>query len=117
MFLELKEFLQPGEAAKLASLSRVLNFVDGRFSNPANTTKHNLQVDLSDPRYAESAEKQLTPFSNTNPSPGGRRSVAEGDSPNSFRYSMEKRPSSQKPYSVAISVTVVFAGSPSISAW
>jgi hypothetical protein len=36
---------------------------------------------------------------------GGRRSDAEGASPNSARYWTEKRPSSQKPYSVAISAT------------
>jgi PKHD-type hydroxylase len=56
MFLELKGFLEPAELAKLENLGRMLKFVDGRLSNPANTTKNNLQADLADPCYAESAE-------------------------------------------------------------
>ena len=39
-------------------------------------------------------------------SSGGLRSDAEGVSPNSARYAIAKRPSSKKPFSVAISVTV-----------
>ena len=31
-------------------------FVDGRASNPANTTKDNLQADYADPKYAESVQ-------------------------------------------------------------
>jgi|SRR5271155_2092899 len=45
------------------------------------------------------------------PSSGGRRSAVEGDSPNSERCATAKRPSSQKPYLVAISVTVVVSAS------
>lgn len=56
MFLELKGFLEPAEVAKLAGLAQLLKFVDGRLSNPANTTKSNQQADLCDPRYGESAE-------------------------------------------------------------
>src|SRR6516162_10785261 len=37
----------------------------------------------------------------------GRRSVADGDSPNSDLYSPANRPNSQNPYCVATSVTVV----------
>jgi hypothetical protein len=37
---------------------------------------------------------------------GGRRSVSDGTSPKSARYCTEKRPSSQKPWPTAISVTL-----------
>src|SRR5262249_15322316 len=47
---------------------------------------------------------------------GARRSVVDGDSPKSAQYATEKRPSSQKPQLVAISVTVILCGSPRSSA-
>jgi PKHD-type hydroxylase len=56
VFLRIKNLLQPPEVARLAALSRELKFVDGRVSNPANLTKNNLQVDLADPKYAESVQ-------------------------------------------------------------
>ncbi len=56
MFLELKALLTPAEVARLVALSRELRFVEGRLSNPANTTKDNLQADPGDPRYKESTE-------------------------------------------------------------
>jgi PKHD-type hydroxylase len=56
VFLEIKGLLQPPEVARLLELSRELRFVDGRVSNPANTTKQNLQADLADPKYAESVQ-------------------------------------------------------------
>jgi PKHD-type hydroxylase len=56
MFLELKEFLNAAELARLNALGRELKFVEGRLSNPANTTKDNLQADHSDPKYAESVQ-------------------------------------------------------------
>jgi PKHD-type hydroxylase len=54
MILELKEFLNPAEVARLNLLARELHFVNGRISNPNNLTKDNLQVDPADPRAAES---------------------------------------------------------------
>lgn len=56
MFLEIRELLNPQEVARLNALSRELRFVDGKASNPANTTKDNLQADLGDPRYQESTQ-------------------------------------------------------------
>jgi PKHD-type hydroxylase len=56
MFLEIAELLNPQEVARLVALSRELRFVDGKASNPANTTKDNLQADLGDPRYQESTQ-------------------------------------------------------------
>src|SRR5450759_1336102 len=67
--------------------------------------------------YANSASaKAMGTFWDFRRSSGGRRSDAEGASPNSARYSTEKRPSSQKPNSVAIWVTVDFVESASTSA-
>lgn len=62
MFLELKSFLGPDDVTKLVHLSRELKFVDGRLSNPAHSLKNNLQADLFDPRYAESAEVVAAAF-------------------------------------------------------
>ena len=56
MFLEIKGLLTPQEVARLTQLSREVKFVEGRISNPANTTKDNLQADLADPKYAESTK-------------------------------------------------------------
>ncbi len=33
-----------------------MKFVEGRMTNPANTTKDNLQADLGDPKYAETSQ-------------------------------------------------------------
>jgi PKHD-type hydroxylase len=56
VFLEIKGLLQAPEIARLLALSRELRFVDGRATNPANITKQNLQADLADPKYVESAQ-------------------------------------------------------------
>ncbi|HSZ75742.1 MAG TPA: Fe2+-dependent dioxygenase [Rhizomicrobium sp.] len=56
MFLEIQNLLNPDEIARLNTLAQDVKFVEGRLSNPANDTKHNLQADLSDPRYAESSQ-------------------------------------------------------------
>jgi PKHD-type hydroxylase len=56
MFFEHKELLTQPEVARLVALSQKLRFVEGRLSNPANITKNNLQADLGDPGYAESAQ-------------------------------------------------------------
>lgn len=62
MFLELKALLNPAEVARLVALGRELKFIDGRLSNPANTTKENLQADLGDPKYKESSEIVASAF-------------------------------------------------------
>lgn len=56
MFLQLQNFLNAAEVARLQALGSELRFVEGRLSNPANTTKDNLQADTTDPRYAESVQ-------------------------------------------------------------
>ena len=56
MFLTVKGLLAPPEIARLNALAKELKFVEGRLSNPANQTKVNMQADLGDPRYGESAQ-------------------------------------------------------------
>ena len=56
MLLRIPNLLSPTEVARLVALAAELPFVDGRVSNPANTTKQNLQADTRDPRYVESAQ-------------------------------------------------------------
>ena len=62
MFLEIKGLLTQAEVARLTALSREVKFVEGRISNPANTTKDNLQADLGDPKYQESTDIVATAF-------------------------------------------------------
>ena len=62
MFLEHRDFLTPAEVARLVALSQKLKFVEGRLSNPANTTKNNMQADVADPGYAEAAQTVLAAF-------------------------------------------------------
>jgi PKHD-type hydroxylase len=56
VFLKIENLLTGLEVARLAAISREIRFVDGRASNPANTTKDNLQADYADPKYAESVQ-------------------------------------------------------------
>src|SRR4029450_4391 len=56
VLLKIKNLLAAPEIARLVALSREMRFVDGRASNPANTTKNNLQAAMADPRYAESVQ-------------------------------------------------------------
>lgn len=56
MLLKIKNLLTEDECARLIALAQELKFVDGRVSNPASTSKQNLQADAADPRYAESVQ-------------------------------------------------------------
>jgi PKHD-type hydroxylase len=56
MLLKIKNLLSPEECARLVALSGELKFVDGRVSNPASTSKQNLQADTADPKYAETVQ-------------------------------------------------------------
>jgi len=62
VLLRIKNLLAPAEIARLSAISREVRFVDGRASNPANTTKNNLQADPGDQRYVESAQIVSTAF-------------------------------------------------------
>ena len=56
MILELREFLNPAERARLVALGQEMKFIEGRLSNVSNVTKENLQADFGDPRYVESVQ-------------------------------------------------------------
>ena len=56
MLLKIKNLLSADECARLVALAGELKFVDGRVSNPANTSKQNLQADSADPKYGESVQ-------------------------------------------------------------
>jgi PKHD-type hydroxylase len=56
VLLKIRNLLAPAEVARLSALSREIRFADGRASNPANTTKDNLQADPADQRYVESVQ-------------------------------------------------------------
>ena len=55
MFLELDDLLTAEELEKLRAIAAAAPFVDGKISNPHNTTKNNLQLDQAHPFYAESS--------------------------------------------------------------
>jgi PKHD-type hydroxylase len=55
MFLEIAEVLTAAELDRLREISRSAEFVDGRISNPHNTTKNNLQLHASDAVSKESS--------------------------------------------------------------
>lgn len=56
MLLKIKNLLTGEDCERLAALANELKFIDGRVSNPSNTSKQNLQADPADPRYAESVQ-------------------------------------------------------------
>jgi PKHD-type hydroxylase len=49
MFLLAKDVLTPAEVSQIRDIAKVIRFVDGRASNPHNTAKNNLQMDVSQP--------------------------------------------------------------------
>lgn len=67
MFQEIRDFLNPAEVARLTQLSKELRYAEGRLSNPANTTKVNLQSDHTDPRYPEAAKIVIDAFQRCRP--------------------------------------------------
>ena len=67
MFLELRDFLNAAEIARLVQFSKELRFVEGRLSNVHNTAKVNLQSDQSDPRYQEAAKIVVDAFQRCRP--------------------------------------------------
>jgi PKHD-type hydroxylase len=55
------------EVARLTALAREVTFIEGRASNPQNTSKINLQADLADGRNAEAARIVLAAFARSRP--------------------------------------------------
>jgi PKHD-type hydroxylase len=62
VFLEIKGLLNPAEIARMQALGRELKFIDGRASNPHNTTKTNFQADTGDAKYQESSQIVMAAF-------------------------------------------------------
>jgi PKHD-type hydroxylase len=62
MFLEIKGLLNPAEVQRMQQLGRELKFIDGRASNPHNTTKTNFQADTGDAKYQESSQIVMSAF-------------------------------------------------------
>ncbi len=56
MFQEIPDLLTHDEVEELRQIGRVLNFVDGRVSNPNSTVKNNLHADVQDPNYQKSSD-------------------------------------------------------------
>jgi PKHD-type hydroxylase len=67
VFLEQRDFLTPAEVARLIAIAREMPFVEGRLSNPHNITKVNLQANMSDTRFAESARIVQDAFARSRP--------------------------------------------------
>lgn len=67
VFLEQREFLTQAEVARLNQLSRQITFIEGRATNPHNTTKQNLQADLRDAGNEEAARIVAAAFARSRP--------------------------------------------------
>lgn len=67
MFLEINDFLNPAEVARLRDLAARVTFVDGRISNPHNLAKKNQQASETDPLYAESSKIVADAFTRCGP--------------------------------------------------
>ena len=67
MFLEQREFLTQAEVARLTELARKITFIEGRATNPHNTTKLNLQADLKDAGNEEASRIVALAFARSRP--------------------------------------------------
>jgi PKHD-type hydroxylase len=59
MFLQVENFLTAAEVHSVAEIARLAKFIDGRFSNPHNTTKDNVIVDPTDPTAQQASQIAL----------------------------------------------------------
>src|SRR5215475_6573829 len=91
----------PGNYAICAKQPRELLIYQGNGTLEANSTQRRIHIAAGTAARASGPTLQLVPL----------QSVSEGFSPNICRYSLAKRPSSQKPYLVAVSVTLIATGS------
>ena len=56
MILEIPDLLTPAELERLQQIGSEATFVNGRLTNPHNTTKNNRQIDHAAPGYQESTQ-------------------------------------------------------------
>jgi PKHD-type hydroxylase len=62
MFLQIPDLLSAAEVATLRRLAQQARFVDGRTTNPHNTTKVNVIADMSDPAAQQAAQLGVAAF-------------------------------------------------------
>jgi|SRR5215469_4403879 len=56
MFLLVKDVLNPSEVEQIRQIAKSIRFVDGRASNPHNSAKNNLQMDVSQPEAQRASQ-------------------------------------------------------------
>ncbi len=62
MFLQIENFLTEAEVLSLSDIARQTKFIDGRRSNPHNTTKNNAIADPGDPMGQKASQIALNAF-------------------------------------------------------
>jgi PKHD-type hydroxylase len=60
MFLQIEDFLSAAEVESIEDIARQTKFIDGRRSNPHNTSKNNVIADANDPMGQKAAQIALT---------------------------------------------------------
>jgi PKHD-type hydroxylase len=60
LFLQIEDLLSAAEVESLRDIARQAKFVDGRMTNPHNTTKNNLIADANDPMAQKASQIALT---------------------------------------------------------
>jgi PKHD-type hydroxylase len=60
MFLQIENFLSGAEIGSLEDIARQARFIDGRITNPHNTTKNNVIADANDPLGQQASQIGLT---------------------------------------------------------
>ena len=60
MFLQIENFLTPAEVRSILEIAGQTKFVDGRLTNPHNTTKNNVIADATDPAAQKASQIALT---------------------------------------------------------
>lgn len=67
MFLEQRQLLDAAEVAQLTAMAQQIPFVDGRASNPHNTTKQNLQAEFGHEIHRQAGQLILAAFNRSRP--------------------------------------------------
>jgi PKHD-type hydroxylase len=59
VFLQIENFLTAAEVRSIADIARQAQFIDGKLTNPHNTTKNNVIADANDPMAQKAAQIAL----------------------------------------------------------
>jgi PKHD-type hydroxylase len=76
MFLEIADILTAAEIDRLREIARTSEFVEGRISNPHNTTKRNLQLHGRDGVAKESSTLLTAAPPSARPGPSGSKPMS-----------------------------------------